>query len=566
MEYIIGGLVIIIGLYIAGYFYKKKSYKEVDRLESWKMDIINRPVLEEMSKVKQLNMTGETELLFESWRNEWDDIVATQLPDVEEYLFDAEEYIDKYRFKKAKEVLGAIEEHLTDTEKKIKNLLDEINELVGSEEKNRVEIESLKEVYRESKKTLLAHRHSYGIAEAQLELELDEVIKQFQQYEERTENGDYLKAREVVLSIRSRLTEIAEKMEVIPNLLVECQSNLPSQIHDVKEGYREMVESGYLLEHVQLEKETGRLEKELETYLTHIRKLEIVDVQKGIEDVKESIDLLYELLEKEVLAKHFVTENEDKTRTLLENTKETNQAVKLEIQHIQQSYHIQEKELEDQNMLEKKITQLIKRYELLEHKVKSESTAHTLLSEEMNDIKSQLEAIQQDQQAFSEKLQMLRKDEMAAREKVKELTGKIAESIRLVTKSNVPGLPQDYKYLLEDAKEHIQNVKMKLEEKPLDISNVQKHLEIAVMTVEKVYETTIELLETVDLVEKVIQYGNRYRSRYSSVDKGLKEAELSFRGYDYNTALEQAATSIEEIEPGALKRIESLLKEKEEVL
>ncbi|MDF2791644.1 MAG: septation ring formation regulator EzrA, partial [Neobacillus sp.] len=33
----------------------------MDRLEAWKIDLFNRPILDEMSKVKQLNMTGQTE-------------------------------------------------------------------------------------------------------------------------------------------------------------------------------------------------------------------------------------------------------------------------------------------------------------------------------------------------------------------------------------------------------------------------------------------------------------------------------------------------------------------------
>ena len=71
-----------------------------------------------MQKVKQLNMNGQTEEHFERWRNEWDEIVTGQLPDLEELLLDTEEYIDKYRFKKAKAVQIEIEKVLTNTEKK----------------------------------------------------------------------------------------------------------------------------------------------------------------------------------------------------------------------------------------------------------------------------------------------------------------------------------------------------------------------------------------------------------------------------------------------------------------
>src|SRR5690606_33186503 len=103
----------------------------------------------------------------------------------------------------------------------------------------------------------------------------------------------------------------------------------------------------------------------------------------------------------------------------------------------------------------------------------------------------------------------------------------------------------------------------KLEEQPLDIPAVQKHLEIASAQVEKAVEQTYELIETAVLAEKVIQYGNRYRSRIPSVRKGLEEAEQLFREFEYQSALERAATCIEEVEPGALKRIEQLLTENE---
>lgn len=561
MEYIIGGLVLLLGLYVVGYIVKKKLYKEIDRLENWKIDIMNRPVLDEMSKVKQLNMTGETEELFENWRNDWDDIVTSQLPEVEEYLFDAEEYIDRYRFNKAKQVQRAIDEHLRETERKIQNLLDEINDLVGSEEKNRIEIEELKELYRERRKTLLAHRHNFGRSEAKLEELLDEAMKSFHFFEERTENGDYLQAREVVLSIQALIDKLSKKMDMIPNLLIECQASIPNEIEGIKEGFQEMRGQGYPLDHLQIETEIENLTNDLNRCMELIEMTAVDEAQAGINEMKEKIDVLYDLLEKEVNAKRFVIENEEFTKNMLYNIKEENNILKFEVQTVLQSYHLDTEEVEEQNQFEKKLAQLIKRFELLEHKISADETALTILQKELSELKAELEALKQEQNVYLEKLQTLRKDEMAARESVTALSKKITDSIRLVSKSNIPGLPEEYRYLLEDAKESITNVKMKLDEKPLNIPMVQKYLEVAVMTVEKVYEHTSLLIETVLLSEKVIQYGNRYRSSYPSVQKALADAEIAFRSYDYQGALEVAATSIEEVEPGALKRIEALLQE-----
>lgn len=533
----------------------------MDRLESWKIDLTNRPVMDEMSKVKQLNMTGQTEELFEGWRHDWDELVTVKLPNLEELLFDAEDYIDKYRFNKAKEVQRNIESKLVEIENEIEKIISELNELVSSEEKNRMEIEKLKEEYRETKKSLLAHRHSFGKAESNLETQLDDIMLKIQEFDEKTESGNYLEAREIVLTIKNLLETIQVKMDRIPQLLVECQTIMPNQISEIKEGYYEMAQQGYYLEHIPLEEKLEDFERDLEDYIGYLEGTEITVVEKGLKEFKESVELMYDLLEKEVHAKRYIHEQGNRTKELLETIHEDNYDLKQEILHVQQSYHLTGSELEVHHQLELQLLVLDKRLQVLEEKIKNNASAHTLISEELKEIKDELDTVRDGQINYVDKLLDLRKDEMAAREQIKDLGKKITETVRLVSKSNIPGLPEEYKYLFDDGNESIQNLVLKLEEKPLDIHAVQQYLEVAVLTIEKLTNKTNEMVENVILAEKVIQYGNRYRSKYQSVAKGLLEAEKSFRRFDYQSALEQAATSIEEIDPGAMKKIESDLSE-----
>ncbi|GAM13611.1 septation ring formation regulator EzrA [Mesobacillus selenatarsenatis] len=563
MEYIIGGIAILIIIFLIGYFMKRKYYSEVDRYESWKIDIMNRPVLDEMSKVKQLNMTGQTEELFERWRQEWDELVTSKLPGIEDYLFDAEEYIDKYRFKKAKESLAVIDRKLTETEDKIKKILGELNELVGSEEKNREEIDGLKEQYRENKKNLLSHRHSFGSAETSLEAMLENIQEKFIDFDEKTDNGNYLEARETVLSIQAQLEQVSSKMESIPALLHDCQSVIPAQVSDLKDGVREMAAQGYVLDHLNAEKEVEEIGKELTEYRASLEKGDVEIAEQGIQGLKERVEKLFDLLEAEVRAKQYITKTEHEAKETLVKAITESKTLKEETKHIQESYHLNDKELSAQTNVEQQLKGLLKRFELIDHRITENDTAQSLIKVELEEAKQQLDALVEEQKVLMEKLSALRKDEMAARDKVWDLSKKISELIRIVSKSNMPGLSQEYKYLLEDANESIKQVNEKLEEKPLDIPVVQQYLEIAVLTVEKLEASTEEIVETVMLAERVIQYGNRYRSRYPSVDRGLREAEEYFRNYDYRDALEQAATSIEEVDPGALKRIEQMLAEKE---
>ncbi|TDK61454.1 septation ring formation regulator EzrA [Bacillus salipaludis] len=559
VKYFIGFFILMLALFVLGYLIKKKYFKEMDRLEAWKIDLLNRPILEEMSKVKQLNMTGQTEELFENWRNQWDDIVTVKLPKLEEMLFDAEEYIDRYRFNKAKTVQRTINDTLQETENQITKILEELHELVGSEEKNRVEIEQLKELYRETKKVLLAHRHTFSKAEKSLEKQLEEITKKFQEFDEKTENGNYLEAREIVLTISSHLGTIKNVMELIPQLLIEVQSILPAQLSEVYDGFKEMAQQGYYLEHIQLEKEIKALEEKLSEAIRLIEETDLDKAVEGVKETKDRVDILFDLLEKEVHAKHFIIKNEKITYDLLIEAQEENDHLVDEVSNVQQTYHLKEYDFETQRHLEKELSAVFKHYEILVEKLKINETAQTKISEELNEIKEQLENIREEQQQFANNLQSLRKDEIEARDAVRELTKKVGEAVRLVSKSNVPGLPEDYKYLYEDTNESIQNVKLQLEEKPLNISALNQYLEIAVLTVEKLTHSTLELIENAMLAEKAIQYGNRYRSKFPSVAKGLMDAEQAFRHYEYQEALEQVAASLEGVDPGALKKIKAAI-------
>ena len=90
---------------------------------------------------------------------------------------------------------------------------------------------------------------------------------------------------------------------------------------------------------------------------------------------------------------------------------------------------------------------------------------------------------------------------------------------------------------------------------------VNNYLENAKQSLEIVSEKVEELLDNVMLIEWIIQYGNRYRTSNEEVHRRLLEAENSFREFRYEKALEEAATAVEDVEPGAMKRIEELVQE-----
>ncbi|MBD1380136.1 septation ring formation regulator EzrA [Metabacillus arenae] len=555
MEFVFLLIMAALILFGLGYFLRKNIYKKIDELEAHKIELMNRSIVEEMSKVKDLKMTGQTEELFERWRSDWDEILTTQLPKVEELLFDAEEFTDKFRFKKANQVLDHVEMMLQQTSQNIDSILQEIHNLVTSEKQNRVEIEELREKFKKAKKMLLAHSHVYGKAHEKLEAMNHEIFEALKSFDSEMEEGNYLAAREILVVQQEQLDELLDKLDEIPRLLNECKTLIPNQLDELTSGYDEMINQGYQLDHIQVIQEIDKLRKTADNCLVQIEKTEIKDIGPVIHDLNEAIETIYDLLEKEVLSSQYVLETKNKVDLLIEQLSEQKRETKDETELVKQSYHLSEKETEKQRTIEIRISAIEKQFSQLKENLQTDQVAYTLIKEELIEIEKQILEIQSDHNNYKEMLETLRKEEMEARQKLTVLKQEVAEATRMVHKSNVPGLPHNFSDIFSEAKLSIIRVTEKLDEVPLNMLAVNDGLEDAVHIVGKMKKYTEEMVEQVYMIERLIQYGNRYRSKYPQIGLQLNEAEYLFRKYEYQKSLELVASAVEQVEPGTSEKI-----------
>jgi len=561
MEYIIIPIILLLILAIVGLMMRRKHTTIISQLENEKLQIQNNPINEEISKVKSLNMNGETEEMFERWRNSWDEVIDVHMTKVDSLLFDAEDQINRLRFKKATLIEREIEDYILKCEKDKDKILEELNELIGSEEKNRIEIEQLKEYYRSARKTLLAHQHSFGIALPALEQKLEVFIQKFEEFDVLTSEGNYLQAREIVISLNHESQQTFEYINDVPTILTELQVKLPGAIQELRNGQREMEEQSYYLHHLELTEALDKLEAEFATLKDELAELNLTVVKPRVAEINEEIDHFYDLLEKEVIAKNYVDQNCERLLGSITNVISSTRSVSDEATFVQQSYHLNEKDAEIPKAALKQLEALQRRYDLLAMRVSEEKSAYSSLQEELIEISEELERIHEEQGHLSNTMKKLRIDENKARTQVENLKKTLQETDRLLNKANIPGIPEEMDARLDEAAEHIYVVMQSLQEVPLNMGTIHNNLNAATLCVEDVHSKAHELIENVMLIERIIQYGNRHRATNPKLNARLKEAEQAFHQYRYAKALEEAGTAVEEMEPGALKRIEAIVAE-----
>lgn len=561
MAYVIGSILVVIALIILGLILRKKVYDDVDRLEGWKMDIMNRNVTSELAKVKSLNLSGETQENFESWKERWDRILTRELPDIEEFLLDAEEAADRFRVRTAKKNLKTVNETLQVIEKEIQKMFDELDHLLASEQSSREEIEEIEPRLKELKKFLLQQRHLYGKAEIRFEVEIDELTEKIGLYYELTDNGDYFEAQEVVNEVKDKLNITEGQIKDYPVVYKKCRQEIPGQIEDLLSGIKTMKADGYRIEHYGFEKELHTLQESLLEIITKLETGDVSEIFELVIPIEERIAEMYKLLEKEAIAKSYVEKQLPGYRQLIEEVAQDFDDTKNEVKHLQETYYFEERDMELHLNLEKWMKQLHKQYEQIEKELEeTEGTSHTEIRDLLETGHKELLELQESHDEFKDQVHAFRKDELEAKESVLDMRKQLYSTNRKLQKSNIPGVPGYIWGLLEETTGKADKVVEKLEKQPLDMGEVQQSLSEAQEAVQLMIEKTDVLLDQARLVEIVIQYANRYRSQYPHLAEKLYESEVMFRNYEYENALEEAVKALEEIEPGALKRLEEFSK------
>src|SRR5690625_384482 len=556
MEYVIGAILAIIVIITVGLILRKRLYDSVDYYEAWKLDIMNRNVAAELSKMKDLNMDGDTKEHFNKWKDEWDNILTEELATVEELLYDTEAAADKFSFPTAKKQMKEMESMLLATEQKIETILTDIQALLETEEANRQTIEELEPQLTELRKLISQNRYQFSKADVRFEAEMDEIKELINTYNELVEQGEYMDSTEQVQLAQSRMENIKNEMDEFPTLYKKCHKELPAELDELINGINEMVNEGYTVNQTDLIIEIGHFQSRLLEAVQILEQDNTEEVKPLIAELEARIKEIYDQLEIEAVARNFVEAKLPNYERLLEKFEVEFEETKAEVGVLKQAYHFEESDLEKYMSLEKLATQIRQQLLDFETEIAGNAQIHSVIRTKLEEAFEELEQLEKEHDLFKKSIANLRKDELEARNQLQSMNESIYKLNRKLRSSNLPGVPNFIWRLLEEATDKNNQVLAALDQEPLDIIEVQQSLTEAKSAVENTIENTNNMLEQAYLTEQVIQYANRYRSSFPELATKLEEAERLFRKAEYELALENAARAVEEIEPGALKRIE----------
>lgn len=551
--------VLLLFLIISFIAYKKKKVKRyknmLDQLDLSKNLVSSIPITLELSKVEPIIKNEDLESRYKSWENRSDVLKNERIPKIDDMLIEIDTFIEKKDFESCDYRIAKTELEIYKVRESSEQLLSEIKEITLSDEKYRSIVTKLKTKYRKLNNEYQEHSNLYDDVREAIELQLENIEKNFLGFESAMENNEY---NEVVHIVKA-LDAMIEHMEIViketPDLLLMAKELIPKRIKEVKDVVVDMEGEGYPLEYLNIDYNVEESTNNINKILDKIKVLNLEDCMFELKTILDYFDSLFIDFEKERLSRKVYEEAEKDFSVKLRKTEKIVNEVFNQLDNIKNNYDMKEEDSLSIQETKKSLVVIQDDYKKLLAKLDAHSTPYSVLHKEIEELTVRLKSMSDSLDVTLNSLGHMYDDEQRAREQLIEIEEFLQRSKKKIKSYKLPIISEDYFVQLSEANDAIKEVIKELEKKPIVIETLNIRVDTARDLVLKLFNTTDEMIRTAQMAEGAIVYGNRFRSSYTEVNNGLKESEKLFFKGNYRKSLDMSIKAISSVDRGLYQRL-----------
>ena len=521
-------IAVILLLHFIRKFQTKKIRDKVKKLEIDRNVVASTPVLLELSKVEPIIKNDKMEEKYNKWHERFISIKENKLTLIDDMLIDLDVFIDKRDYKNCRVRIAKIEIEIYKAREAAQHLLEEIKDITLSEEKYRSIITKLKAKYRSLSKEYNDHKSLYVDMHEEIEMQLDNIERRFLDFEKVMDANDYSEVVHIVKALDTMIEHMEIIVNEVPDVLLMANQIIPNRMKEIRGIYDDMVSHGYPLEFLNIDYNFEESEKNINAVLDKVKVLNLEGCMFDLKIMLEYFDSLFMDFEKERLSRKVYEEvSKDFDKKIKKTNKLVNDVYE-QLDDIKNMYDLDEEDVSIIHEVNKILVVINDDYKKLLAKVENNSSPYSMVNEEIENLTVRLDEMEDDFDKALKSLGNMYDDEVRAREQLEEIQNFLKQCKTKMRCYKLPVITDDYFVQLSEANEAIIEVVNELQKKPIVIKTLNTRVDTARDLVLKLYNTTNEMVKTAQLAEMSIVYGNRYRSHYSEVDKGLFDAEIEF--------------------------------------
>lgn len=552
--FLISLIIIALVIYLGVYLFKRHKAKQIEVYQAKVNEITENSLEKELAEISKLNLSGDSLTEFEKVDKDYREIINRKLPEISELLNDLRELNQHYQFGRINHELKDVDEKLSGTAAQFEKIKEELKNIRKVTEEHQKAVEELSEKYKDLRKTLLAKSFSFGPSSDKLEEQLGELEQQFNDYTKLMESGDYVKSAKPLSDLQDATAEMEEKVEKIPPIFKNLKSVFPDQLKELNSAVDQLLKEKYVF-HEDLKKKLADIQKMVDKNFENLKKVDLKNATKLDEKLTTDIDKVYDEIDQEYRARKVVEKNYNYYQDFVEHAERQEHELLIDLDRLSQNYELTHNEFEDAHDLQVQIQAIRKDFDNF-MKQRSEGVIYSDELKRQKDNIDKLTKIEKKQKEINDGVSNLWKEEREAQKAVQGFDLEIHRMRRDVEKLNLPGLSREYTDYFFKVSDEIENLDDALGQIQINMDEITKALINTQSDLDVLGDKTKEIIDCATLSEEFLQYANRYRTRYPEVEEAYKKASQLFnKEYNYVDALDTISNAVEEVEPGAYKRI-----------
>lgn len=553
--FIISIIIIIITLFIIKRNQNNKYKKLIEELDIEKNQLVGVSILSEMSKVKDLVKTDNLKTKLDGWDNTFKLIKDDKVSKLTDLISEADFLIDRKEYKQAVKKIANIEIEIKTLQKESDSLLEEIKIITNSEERNRSMITKLKILYRELHNKFERTIKDYGEVAPFISDELEKIEDMFQLFEKYMDKNDYVEVEKIVNTLDKSINYLKKILEDAPSIVLMATGLIPNKIEEATTLYYRMLRDGYPLDYLNVEYNLKEIKEKIDVIMEKLKKLDLGDSVVELKTMLEYFNSLYNDFDHEKECKDLFKEKLRNLKYKLDTINKIVHDIYIQIDDIKLTYDLTDEEINKFSLLNKNLEQINDDYKVLQEQGKGKTFAYSHLVEEADGLTLKLSRLQDDLDFRLKSITSMQDDEYRAKEQLNNIQELLKQSKMKLKDYKIPVIPNSYFIELKETQEAIREIVKELDKKPIVIKILNIRVDTARDLVFKIYNKTNDMVKSVMLCEKLIVYGNRYRSSYPEIDKNLEKASVLFHKGQYKQSIDLSIATLSKVEKNILEKI-----------
>ncbi len=553
--YIIAIISISSVLFLLRHLINKKYKKELTSLDKQKNIVVDPSIMTELSKAESLIRNEKLKIRCTNWTKGIDKIKTEYVPMINDLILETEYSLEQknyndYLIKKSKTEIKIYE-----AREKRDKIFKEIQEITLSEDKYRAIVTDYKSKFREIIKIFNSTKTDYKELEKPVQLQIDNIEKRFQVFEELMENQEYDDVKTIVNSLDTMIKHMQTVQDELPSIILMIDNLIPKRIDETRLLSNKMVKDGYQLDYLNIDYNINEIEKKIKDIESRIRVLNLEDALLELKTILEYFDSLYNDLEIEKNARKNFEEQIVTFKSKITKINEVTTCLYGKVTDAKCNYELSQSQIQDLNEIAADLEEANKDFNLLCDTKNTVSFPYSRLLSELELLMSKLNELELKSNNYMQTVGNMQEDEKRAREQLEEIEELLKTTKYKMREYSLPVISKMYYVEMEEAYEGIKEINKELAKKPINIQTLNTRVDTARDLVFKFHNTTNELIKTSIMAENAIVYGNRYRGNKQYLEEGLDRAEVLFSNGEYKKSLELVLNTIDMIEPGIHQKL-----------